>query len=1187
MRSLTLLFILSFAINISAQSKFQTVLSASSGDFSPYDILELQDGTYATLTVNIGTGSNDGPVISHLNADGTLDWSKQLIVGTNATMASGVQQMADGNLIITGDYHNTSGYGVFALKLDMVNYSIIWSKAIELSTISASSQQSILTSDNAVLFSGRYYNGSSDVTCLMKVSDAGVIQWTKQYTGTTLSVESVVDMVERTNIPNTYYVLFNTYNSSSGKYVDFVALVNSTGGFISSEFLNPIGGNDVTGSGICNYSGGNGCLVTGSYYDGTRTNNLIYQFDAGLTLQKCNTYTCSSTSVDEFNLRKIANAPNGNYLAYGGTSAVTSVFGQDDAIFMELDANLNSVKGSVYGDALSNSIKNVRFTSDSGWVSLGDYMDPNAPPPSSKVYIVRADKDFSSGCSEMVVNFSSQAVTATTNIPAVTLGGLTYTNGTISPSLTSVTINENLFCTTPICKITLSGIVTDTYCAYGNGAINVTQTNGFLPVSYSWSNSATTEDLASLSPGTYSVTATDNNGCTASQTFTVNGSAPISVSTSNYVYPTCYDSYDGSVNLTINTGTAPYSASWNEISGYGSYSYTGVNPTGMPSGDYDLYITDNNGCTFDTTISVYGPYQVTANLNYSTNPNCNGSADGSITIYGDGGNYTYTYQWDAATGNQTGSSASGLSAGSYNVVVTDGNGCQGTGTFSITDPTPLQSSATSTDVLCNGQLNGSINVTTSGGTIPYSFSWSSGQTTEDISNVGAGSYNITVTDNNNCTLTSTYTVNQPNVLLSPITSIDALCNGDCNGQLTANPTGGTPPYQYTWNDPSGQTTQTAVGLCAGTYNLNVSDANNCQVTPSGTVNEPQVLTVSMNLTNSTCGDSSGIAEAIVSGGTSPYTYAWSVVGSSNPLTNLAPGSYGVTVADVNACSQQATFNINDTIYPINICVVTVDSTSTKNVVVWEKPVVGNINSYNIYRDIVGNYTLVGSVPYDSLSQFVDTTNGINPNVTSYRYKITAIDTCGNESVMSSLHETIHLTVNQGTNNESNLIWDAYQGINFVYYRIMRDTMLNGSWVAIDSVTSSNFTYTDWSVFQNGANYMIEIVLPYTCTSTKQQSHNTTRSNRAIVAGGNPGSGIEEELLAQAQVYPNPFNELLTVYVGTTNWSYSIVDVAGKLIKNERSNQTLQQLDLSELENGVYFIQIRVGNNTTTKKIIKN
>ena len=197
-----------------------------------------------------------------------------------------------------------------------------------------------------------------------------------------------------------------------------------------------------------------------------------------------------------------------------------------------------------------------------------------------------------------------------------------------------------------------------------------------------------------------------------------------------------------------------------------------------------------------------------------------------------------------------------------------------------------------------------------------------------------------------------------------------------------------------------------------------------------------------------------------------------------------------------------------------ICLISVESTSTQNKVVWEKPVTAAIDSFMVYREFgSGSYGIVGSVPYDSLSQFYDNTIGVNPNITSYRYKISAIDTCGNESQLSDYHETMHLTTNVGLSGEVNLIWDAYEGFSFSYYRILRDSTFAGDWELLDSVTSSNFTYSDNNPPSIGAAYMIEVVAPGTCTSTKAVNHNSSRSNRGTISGGSATLAPESAFLA--------------------------------------------------------------------------
>jgi hypothetical protein len=182
---------------------------------------------------------------------------------------------------------------------------------------------------------------------------------------------------------------------------------------------------------------------------------------------------------------------------------------------------------------------------------------------------------------------------------------------------------------------------------------------------------------------------------------------------------------------------------------------------------------------------------------------------------------------------------------------------------------------------------------------------------------------------------------------------------------------------------------------------------------------------------------------------------------------------------------------------ISICVVTVDSTSSLNVVVWGKPDAGlGISSVNIYRDIVGTYTLVGNVPYDSLSLFEDTTSGVNPKTTSYRYKIAIEDSCSNEGNMSAFHETINLTPVAVIGGDATLIWDNYEGFNFAYYRILRDTTgSDDNWETIDSVTNANFTYVDLDVpMVSNLRYRVDVVTDSLCVATKGKNFNSSKSN---------------------------------------------------------------------------------------------
>ena len=234
------------------------------------------------------------------------------------------------------------------------------------------------------------------------------------------------------------------------------------------------------------------------------------------------------------------------------------------------------------------------------------------------------------------------------------------------------------------------------------------------------------------------------------------------------------------------------------------------------------------------------------------------------------------------------------------------------------------------------------------------------------------------------------------------------------------------------------------------------------------------------------------------------------VGISSLNVNVGDSLINDTVQLLNFVLSSTNFDIDIFSYdhiPQNICLISVDSTSTKNKVVWEKPITQAIDSFMIYREFgTGNYGIVGSVHYDSLSQFYDNTVGVNPNITSYRYKISAIDTCGNESQLSDFHETMHLSTNLAPNGNVNLIWDAYEGFPVIYYRILRDSTFSNNWEVMDSVSSNVFIWTDINPPTNGADYVIDVIAPFGCTSTKAQDHNSTRSNRANILGGGVSPG---------------------------------------------------------------------------------
>lgn len=283
-------------------------------------------------------------------------------------------------------------------------------------------------------------------------------------------------------------------------------------------------------------------------------------------------------------------------------------------------------------------------------------------------------------------------------------------------------------------------------------------------------------------------------------------------------------------------------------------------------------------------------------------PSCNGSISATAT----GGASGFTYTWP---NNRTGPNQTGLCAGRYIVTVTDNNGCKANDTVTLLDPSLLNLNTTVTEITCNGACDGTVSVAATGGTAPYTFTWSNGASGATQNNLCPGQYAVTVMDNTGNQFREYITLNNPAPVAVAFTTINPTCTTLCDGMVRANVTGGTAPYTYAWT--GGLTGATNGSVCAGTYDVTVTDANNCTATSSVTLTAPAALNASITQTatiacNATC---TGTLNASATGGTAPYTYAWSDGSTNATNTNLCAGAYTVTITDANGCSDNTTFTI--------------------------------------------------------------------------------------------------------------------------------------------------------------------------------------------------------------------------------------------------------------------------------------
>ncbi|MGB1317024.1 MAG: LamG-like jellyroll fold domain-containing protein, partial [Flavobacteriales bacterium] len=369
-----------------------------------------------------------------------------------------------------------------------------------------------------------------------------------------------------------------------------------------------------------------------------------------------------------------------------------------------------------------------------------------------------------------------------------------------------------------------------------------------------------------------------------------------------------------STSLTLNGST---------LSSANPYSFTYANPGSyVASLNRDFFIISD---TFNIANGA-GCTGVLATIINDSNVSCNGAATGGATASVTGGTAPFTYSW---SNSATTASITGLVAGTYSVTITDANSDTSSASITITQPVALiASSVVDSNATCNGAANGGATASATGGTAPYTYAWNNSATTASITGILAGTYNVTITDANGCTSTSSATVTEPTMLVATSVIDSNTTNGSSNGGATVSATGGTSPYTYSWSNSA--TTASITGVMAGTYSTTVTDANGCSKVVSSIITNSNGPVASITIdSNVTCnGLSNGGASVSATGGTAPYTYAWSNSATTASITGLVAGTYSVTITDANSDTSSASITITQPVALIASSVV--DSNATCN-----------------------------------------------------------------------------------------------------------------------------------------------------------------------------------------------------------------------------------------------------------------
>jgi gliding motility-associated-like protein len=491
------------------------------------------------------------------------------------------------------------------------------------------------------------------------------------------------------------------------------------------------------------------------------------------------------------------------------------------------------------------------------------------------------------------------------NATATGLSAGNYTVTVTDANLCTATVSATV--TQPaaaLSAVILPGSVTQVLCYNENtGAATVTPSGGTGSYTYTWSHNPglNAPTASSLAAGTFSVTVSDANGCTTAANITISEPAAALAALPSVVSSSCGNP-DGSVSFSVSGGTSPYQYTW--------LNYTDSISSSMqnlPAGAYHVTVTDQNGCTLSASATISDLGGPVVSLDTAVNILCHGLNTGEIQTEISGGTGTLTLLW---SNGHTDPAINGLTAGTYTLSVTDINNCLATLSYEITEPDTLVAGLSPVPVSCNGLSDGAIFLTPMGGNAGYQYAWSSGNSSQNITDIPSGWYNVTVTDQNNCIFTDSIEVVQPDTLVVTQSLTDVTCAGDTDGNANITVSGGVATYSFAWS--SGQVTEDIASLSGGAYYFTVTDANNCIYSDSLVIAEALPLETVLLVTNVSCnGRSDGAVDLTVSGGNGGNEYQWTGGLLTEDISNLSGGTYMVTVTDQNGCSNTDTVVVNE------------------------------------------------------------------------------------------------------------------------------------------------------------------------------------------------------------------------------------------------------------------------------------
>ena len=713
-----------------------------------------------------------------------------------------------------------------------------------------------------------------------------------------------------------------------------------------------------------------------------------------------------------------------------------------------------------------------------------------------------------------------------------------FINGLAAGSYT-VTVTDDNNCTKvatyqvtqpPLLEITLVNLSDESCFGEDDGAITIMISGGATPYFAEWSNGFIGTTITGLTPDTYSVTVTDNNDCTKTASYTINPGGIVNVTLQQIQHVTCNGGNDGAISVSASGGEAPYTYLW-------SNGGTGPSINSLAAGNYLVTASDNNGCSVVKLYAITQPGPITVSITPSGQNLCAGDQLVDLTAVATGDQPPFTGLWSNGV---VGLTNNDLGAGTYTITVTDGAGCTGSSSFTVTAPPQLTVSVMTTDETSSGANDGTAVATPSGGTGAYTYLWSNGSTTDVITGLAPGIYTVTVTDGNGCTATGSGQVDAFGCTLDIDLGPDVtICEGDT--VILSLPPGF---VSYLWS--TGATTNEIV-VTAGEYCVTVTDANGCNDADCIIITESVFPVITCPVVNESApgANDGAIACDSISGS---IQYLWSNGSTTPSISGLAPGTYCVTMTNVDGCTDEQCFSVQQ-----GNCQIVVTS---------------------ILSDVLCSGGLTGSISLNvenatapvSFSWSNGDTTATLLNLQAGGYGVTVTDGAGCTVTQAFvINEPAALAISVDTIIDINAADGSVQisvtgGVPGYIYQW---TYPDGSQVATEDLTLLSLP----------GFYTVIVSDQNQCTSTV-----TVLVEMDVAVNPDPK-------FKSLKVYPVPTGDLLHIEYDRQMTEVMILGIDGRLVKQFR-NPASNNLQVADLEQGWYVLRMTDGESWYIARMVK-